>query len=190
MSEIKQRILACARDCFLKEGLSYFSMRKVAGCVGVSATALYRHYDDREALLFHVILEGFRIFSGYLNRVDESQEPGVVLEETTTAYLNFALAEPAYYEVMFMTSEQMTGLKRINKEGAGQVKGTFDLLHQRVRAAMEAGVLDRDDAYMIAYGIWAYAHGQISLYLCGRTGMGQSSFVDTYKRLMRHYLYH
>ena len=46
------RLLACARDLFLAEGVAGFSMRKVASAAGVSATAIYRHYDDKETLLF------------------------------------------------------------------------------------------------------------------------------------------
>ncbi len=69
MSESKELILSCARDIFLKEGLSHFSMRKVASCVGMSATALYRHYTNKEELLFQVLLRGYRIFSRYLEKI-------------------------------------------------------------------------------------------------------------------------
>ena len=71
MSESKELILSCARDTFLKEGLSHFSMRKVASCVGMSATALYRHYANKEDLIFQVLLRGYRIFSRYLEKVNE-----------------------------------------------------------------------------------------------------------------------
>lgn len=189
MNEIKHKILTCARDCFLEDGLSHLSMRKVAGCVGVSATALYRHYADKEALLYQVIVQGFRIFAGYLQRVDKSQEPLRLLEQTAMAYLNFALTERAYYEMMFMLSEQMTGLKRINREGAAEVRGTFELLQQRVQLAIDADALERNDSYIAAYGFWAFAHGQISLHLCGKTGLEDKAFASTYRNLMREYLH-
>lgn len=126
VSEIKQHILACARDCFLKEVLSHFSMRKVVACVGVSTTAIYRHSADRETLLYQVILQGFRIFAGYMMRIDESLEQMTKPEQTAQTYLYFAPTERAYYEMMFMSSEQMTGLKRINREGETELRGTFE----------------------------------------------------------------
>jgi len=184
MSESKVDILNCARDLFLEEGLSHFSMRKVAACVGFSATALYRHYANKEALLFHVLLHGFRIFSDYLTRVDEGQEPMACLEDTAAAYLNFALDEHAYYEMMFMSSEQMTGLKKLNEGGIDGFQQTFAILQRRVQNAIAAGVLQSTDSFTAAYAIWAFAHGQIALYLCGRIELGREQFVTLYRELM------
>ncbi len=61
-------ILAAARDLYLTHGLTGFSMRKVADAVGISATAIYRHFDGREALILAVVDEGFRRFGTYLYR--------------------------------------------------------------------------------------------------------------------------
>ncbi len=188
MGESKEQILNCARDIFLEEGLSHFSMRKVATCVGVSATALYRHYTNKEALLFHVLLRGFRIFADYLNRVDEGQEPLACLKATAAAYLDFALNEHAYYEMMFMSSEQMTGLKKLNEDGADEMQQTFAILQRRVQNAIAASTLQTTDSFAGAYSIWAYAHGQIALYLCGRTELGREQFITLYQELMAAHL--
>ncbi len=186
---MREQILLCARDLFLAEGMSHFSMRKVAACADISATAIYRHFADREALLFHVLLKGFRIFAGYLRRVDEKAQPLAQLQATVMAYLDFALREPAYYAMMFMSSEQMTGLKRLNAEGASEMEQTFTLLEQRVQYAIASGELQAADAHRSAFGIWAYAHGQIALYLAGRTGMKRRAFVELYRGLMLDYLH-
>ncbi len=168
--------------------MSHFSMRKVAACAGISATAIYRHFADKEALLFHVLLKGFRIFAGYLRRVDEGAEPFAQLQATVMAYLDFALREQAYYEMMFMSSEQMTGLKRLNTDGADEMQQTFTLLEQRVQRAIASGSLKAGDAHRTAFGIWAYAHGQIALFIAGRTGMARKAFVELYRGLMSDYL--
>lgn len=188
MSEVKEQILTCARDLFLEEGLSRFSMRKVASCAGISATAIYRHYANKEELLFYVILRGFRIFTDYLKRVDERLEPLQLLEATVMAYLDFALNESAYYEMMFMSSEQITGLKQLNQDGIAETRHTFEILEQRVQRAIDAGVLNRADSFSGAFEIWAFAHGQISLYLCGHTKMGEEQFINTYKELFASYI--
>ena len=41
-------IVAAARDLFLEAGPSGMTMRAVAKRVGISATAIYRHFDDKE----------------------------------------------------------------------------------------------------------------------------------------------
>lgn len=188
MSDIKEQILICARDSYLEEGLSRFSMRKVAACVGVSATAIYRHYANKEELLFQVLLRGFRLFAGYLKRVDEDLPPLALLEVTAKAYLDFALNERAYYEMMFMSSEQITGLKKLNQDGLAEMRDTFEILRQRVERAITEGVLKGTDSLTVAFGMWAYAHGQISLYLGGQSEMERAQFIKTYQELFAAYV--
>ncbi|NIR92603.1 MAG: TetR/AcrR family transcriptional regulator [Gammaproteobacteria bacterium] len=188
MDGVKEQILTCARDLFLAEGLSRFSMRKVASCAGVSATAIYRHYANREELLFHVLLRGFLIFADYLRRVDKGLDPLPLLEATAMAYLDFALSERAYYEMMFMSSEQITGLKQLSQDGMTEMRHTFEILEQRVQRAIDAGALKGDNSYRVAFGMWAYAHGQISLYLCGQSEMEKNLFINTYRELFASYI--
>src|SRR5258708_2688575 len=44
----KARLLTEARDLYLEEGFAHFSLREVARRAGVSAAAVYRHYDGEE----------------------------------------------------------------------------------------------------------------------------------------------
>ena len=188
MSESKELILSCARDIFLKEGLSHFSMRKVASCVGMSATALYRHYTNKEELLFQVLLRGYRIFSRYLEKINDTQAPLGCLEKSMLAYLNFALAEKPYYEVMFMSNDQMTGLKKLNSAGAEEMRHSFELLQNRVQRAIEQKLVKTDDSYVASFALWAYAHGQVSLFLSGRAEVSRKQFVKVYTSLMKSYI--
>jgi len=188
MSESKELILSCARDIFLKEGLSHFSMRKVASCAGMSATALYRHFTNKEELLFQVLLRGYRIFSRYLEKINDRQDPLVCLEKSMLAYLNFALAEKPYYEVMFMSNDQMTGLKKFNSAGAAEMRHSFELLQNRVQRAIDRKLVKTDDSYVASFGLWAYAHGQTSLFLSGRAEVSRRQFVKVYTSLMKSYI--
>lgn len=189
MSESKELILSCARDTFLKGGLSHFSMRKVASCVGMSATALYRHYANKEDLIFQVLLRGYRIFSRYLEKVNDTQDPLVCLEKTMLAYLNFALAEKPYYEVMFMSNDQMTGLKKLNSAGAEEMRHSFELLQNRVQRTIDQKLVKTDDSYVASFGLWAYAHGQVSLFLSGRAEVSRKQFVKVYTSLVKSYIH-
>lgn len=163
-------------------------MRKVATCVGVSATALYRHYANRDELLFQVLLQGFRLFADYLNAIEEVQKPCESLQATVGAYLHFALNERGYYEVMFMSNQQVSGLSRLHAQGADEMQQTFGILQRRVQRAMEEGCLGVGDSREVAFGIWAFAHGQIALYYSGKAQLERKVFITTYKRLMGQYL--
>ena len=66
--DTRQQILCEAREVFLENGLSGFSMRTVAQRVGVTATALYRHFDGKDALLASMLGEAFATVGSYLGR--------------------------------------------------------------------------------------------------------------------------
>ena len=68
MLDPRESILACASDLYLTDGLEGLSMRKLAKEVGVTAPALYRYYDGREAVLADLVREAHRVFLGYLRR--------------------------------------------------------------------------------------------------------------------------
>jgi len=134
------------------------------------------------------MLRGYRIFSRYLEKINDTQEPLLCLEKTMLAYLNFALAEKPYYEVMFMSNDQMTGLKKLNTEGATEMRRSFELLQQRVQRAIDQKLVNTDDSYVAAFGLWAYAHGQTSLFLSGRAEVSRQQFVKVYRSLMKYYI--
>jgi AcrR family transcriptional regulator len=60
MSDQHDKILACACELYLEDGLDGFSMRKLARHVGVTAPALYRHFQSREEVLAGILREALK----------------------------------------------------------------------------------------------------------------------------------
>ena len=58
---LRKRISEAAQELFLEGGLEGVSMRKVAKMAGVSAPAIYRHYENKDDLLREIIDEGLQI---------------------------------------------------------------------------------------------------------------------------------
>ena len=75
MSIQREQIIRCACDLYLSEGFEGFSMRKLAKCVGCTAPALYRHYENKEEVMQEVVAEAFRLFAQYLYRALEGRTP-------------------------------------------------------------------------------------------------------------------
>ena len=103
MHETRQAILETARDLYAEEGSLAISMRKIAEQVGISATAIYRHFDDKEHLLLEVCSEGFTLFGASLMKGLRGKTALERLELTGLGYRDFALEHPQYYRVMFMS---------------------------------------------------------------------------------------
>ena len=172
--DTRTQLLAVARDLYLEEGPAHFSLREVARRVGVSPAAVYRHFDDKAALVDAACTQGFDVFSGYLVRALEAPTPLARLLATGEQYRLFALENAMDYRFIFMsprTHDGHQGAKKLASKGAGGELGpqgaTFRLLVDRVKECMVAGILAHGDPDEVAVLIWAHVHGLVSLRLSG-----------------------
>lgn len=90
-----------AADALLDQGGDgAVSLREAARMAGVSATAAYRHFADKEALLAALALRGFEAFGAAMQAaVAAGDVPPHVARGR--AYLRFALARPGRFRLMF-----------------------------------------------------------------------------------------
>ena len=164
-SDTRTRLLAHARDVYLEGGPVGFSLREVARRSGVSAAAVYRHFDDKEALLGAVCGEGFRIFSSYLLRSLGEATPRARMLAAGDQYRKFALENPRDYRFIFMSTAEELGFTRgaITREQSP----TFQFLVDRAKECIASRDLAPADPVEIAAMIWAHVHGLASLRLSG-----------------------
>src|SRR5690606_33488128 len=85
-----------------KRGVDALTLRDIGTQLGVSRTAIYRHFEDKSALLARVALEGFRMFRQALEaaRDDAQARKAEPIEEMGVAYVAFALANESHYRTM------------------------------------------------------------------------------------------
>lgn len=166
MSETRERILALASDLYLSDGLDGFSMRKLAKAVGVTAPALYRHFDSKERLLHDVMVQAYQQFAQYLYRALAGTTPRERFRMAGEAYLDFALGHPKLYDILF-ASPATSGLRTASDEleSLGCAVGQF--WHDRVRECMDDGVLAEGDPEEASITLWAHAHGLLNLHRKG-----------------------
>ena len=180
-NDTKARLLAEARDLYVEEGPASFSLREVARRAGVSAAAVYRHYDGKDALFEQVCAAGLQVFYGYLVRALSEPTPHERLVGSAAQYLYFGLENPRDYRVLFM------GAGPVHKQPPGKGKkpdATFQFLIDRVQECMKAGILREDDPDEVATAIWAHVHGLVSLRLAGQLAHvgSDAQFAKLYQR--------
>ncbi|HEU0300614.1 MAG TPA: TetR/AcrR family transcriptional regulator [Longimicrobium sp.] len=160
--DIKRRIAGAARALYLERGPEGVTMRAVAERVGVTATALYRHFPDKDALLREVAGEGSRLLGTHLFQALEAASALERLRRTAAAYLEFAAAQPQAYRALFdpgagdgssPVQPQRSAVRRFLRDG--------------VREAMEAGEMAPGDPDETALGLWSLLHGLASLRQAG-----------------------
>lgn len=165
-NDTKERLLAAARALYLEGGFATFSLREVARRVGISAPAVYRHYESKEALLEAVCAQGFQIFSSYLVRALREGTPLERLRASGRMYLAFATDHPQAYSVLFLGAA-----KGFMPPGEGPVDAaTFRFLVDRVSECQRAKVIAKGEPLEIATMIWAHVHGLVSLRIVGQLG--------------------
>lgn len=162
--DIKGRIVSAARGLYMERGPEAVTMRAVAERVGVTATALYRHFADKDAILREVVGEGSRLLGSHLFRALEAPTPLGRLRAAGTAYLDFALAQPQAYRALFEAAGEDETSPVHAQRGAIR-----RFLRDRVREAMDAGVLAPGDPDGTALTLWSLLHGLVSLHQAGIT---------------------
>ncbi|HUF75115.1 MAG TPA: TetR/AcrR family transcriptional regulator [Longimicrobiales bacterium] len=169
MSDQRDAILAAACDLYLLSGLDGFSMRKLARDVGVTAPALYRHYDGREAVLADVVREAHRAFLSYIYRALEGSTPLDRFRRAGEGYLDFALEHPRWYTIMFSGPERL-GMDALPEDIEAQGCAIHQFWIDRVSECMRAGILIEGDPLDVSLTMWAHAHGMVQLFHQGRLG--------------------
>ncbi|MBX2802558.1 MAG: TetR/AcrR family transcriptional regulator [Myxococcales bacterium] len=164
--DTRARILHSARDLVLQSGLEGVSMRRIARRAGVGTMTTYRHFQDKQDLLAHVVVEGFRLFQSFFYAALEGADPADRLRRSALSYLAFALEHPQYYRLMF-ASVPLRSLK-LGEVGRRQVGAALQFLTDRVAECATAGVLQTDDPRTTALSLWSHAHGLVSLHLSDR----------------------
>ncbi len=177
----KDRILDAARDLFVERGEAAVTMRAVASAAGVSTMAAYRHFPNREALLRAVMEHGHDKFLACMSRALAAASPLARLTASGDAYLDFALANPRDYELMFLRPAQvdLTCAPLAWRDAA-----TFRFLVDRVAECVAAGALRGEDPELLAFAIWALVHGMVALYLTHKLAADEPTFRARYARAL------
>ena len=175
MSIQRDRILSEACDLLVTGGLEALSMRNLAKRLGVTAPALYRHYESKEMVLVDVVGEAFKVFAQYLYRALEGRTAMERFSMTGRWYLAFALEHPRYYQLLH-TAHELMGHGALPNEATDHACATGQFMVDRVREGMESGMLKSGSPETVARTIWAHAHGLVSIYQRGLLRIGEDEF--------------
>ena len=176
---LRDRISTVAQKIFLRDGVAGVSMRKVANEVGVSAPAIYRHFESKEALLSEIVVAGLQVLERYLQPALAADTPYERLKRLTDNYLAFALEQPQYFDLAFLTPDP--NIENLSDEVARPMWNTFRVAIDQVVGCMARGEFEQDEPLSTAIMIWAEVHGLVTLYRTGRMGSDPERFRLVYR---------
>src|SRR5262245_17733200 len=102
-AEREDRIVAAARVIAEHEGWDAVTIRRLAKEIEYSQPVLYSHFENRDAIVAAVAVEGFKELTAVLREAaGEATGRRDILRNVSSAYFAFALSRPALYEAMFI----------------------------------------------------------------------------------------
>lgn len=150
--------------------VSKVSVRAIAKRAGVSPTALYLHFPDRDAAVEAAIDAGFEAFNAaILDGDDPAAPPRERCRVMGEAYLAFAESQPQLYSVIFTAA-------RPAKEGGEIDRGAGFAGLVQVVAGTGA-----EQPEAVAVAMWSALHGYAMLLACG-TPAGDFEPADAFVR--------
>jgi AcrR family transcriptional regulator len=148
------------------KGVEQLTLRAVGERLGVSRTALYRHFSDKQALLAAVGREGFRMLRLALSGAWEQNGRGREgFEAMGVAYVQFAVTHPSHYRVMFGGFIES---RSKDAEFVEEAAAAFQVLVDALVEQQQAGLVRGDDPLLLARFIWSIVHGIAMLVIAGQ----------------------
>jgi AcrR family transcriptional regulator len=163
---LRRALLDEALATIRAEGVEGVTLREIGARLGVSRTALYRHFADKNALLTAVATEGFRTLRMELVTAWENGGRGAAaFQAMGVAYVRFAVDNPSHFRVMF---SRFFDRQARDAELAAEAGGAFQALVDAIAALQRDAVVRGDDTMLLARHVWALVHGIATLGVDGQ----------------------
>ncbi len=165
--DLKNALIKAGVEILSKEGVGGLSLRKVAKRAGVSHSAPYAHFTDKQSLIAAISTEGFKqLYTELENAVlPYVDDPKQQLKEGAWAYVKFAMNNTDTFNIMF------SGVLEKEKEYPSFVeisRKTFNRVADVVQACQDAGILRPAPPELMAVSVWGQLHGIVLLMLEGQ----------------------
>ncbi len=159
----RAEILHAAERIFVRDGYQGATIRKIAEEVGVSSTALYMHFHDKDEILLEICEGAVATLLASNNEISARPIDAVSrVRLMLDAYMRFGLDNPNTYQLAFCTSPgQVSAIRHQVAVDLGS--RCYDRFMSAVADIAAEGRLRVGDADTAAHTLWAACHGLVSL---------------------------
>lgn len=162
-AERENRIVEAARIIAESEGWDAVTIRRLAKEIEYSQPVLYSHFENRDAIVAAVAVEGFKDLATVLKAAaDEANGREDALLHVAMGYFAFAQSRPALYDAMFNLPTQ---LRFAEAETRSELRTAFEA----IAVAVSPFCVDAETA---TETFWAALHGLAELERSGRVRPG------------------
>ncbi|HYD94961.1 MAG TPA: WHG domain-containing protein [Noviherbaspirillum sp.] len=144
-----------------------FTLRELAGALGVSSAAPFRHFPSKRALLAALAEAGFARLAARYDELDAAfgADPVDCFRRKGVAYVQFAVSHQAYFLTMYHPD---LGDKSEFPALKAAYDRVFSSMRTTVAACREKNLLRDFDVGQITLTAWSTVHGLASLLIQGQ----------------------
>lgn len=159
---LRAALMEAAGELLIENGSAErLSIRSITARAGVSPTALYLHFSDKDELVAAVCDEAFEELGSYLRSASASQKDArAQLRAMGEAYVSFAQERPGLYRILFAT--RMPGGGRPDHLDAPEEDPGMQAFGELVRVVGEC-LAGGTDPRPVALQVWTALHGYVTL---------------------------
>jgi AcrR family transcriptional regulator len=167
---LKEALVAEAGRMLAASGLAPLSLRELARQVGVTQTAIYRHFPDKQGLLAEVAMRGFDELARRMAAARGENDLTTGFHVMGEIYIGFALENRELFKLMFgpqLRSHSDAPLCSDSDEGrlCDKEEGPFAILKATLAEGIAAGLFVDRDPELLAVAAWAHVHGLATIVL-------------------------
>lgn len=160
-AEMRRIILESAIRLFIQEGYEGVTIRKIANLIEYSPGTIYTYFEDKTAIFYALHVEGFGMLYEKQLSVQGINDPRERLLAHGRAYIEFALGNQEYYDIMFI----IRGPEEVicQQEDWTHGQRSYDLLKRNVTECQASGMFQDEHPESVAFFLWSIVHGVASL---------------------------
>jgi AcrR family transcriptional regulator len=158
---LRAELLDTAVKQLRSAGTEALSLRALARAIGVSQTAPYRHFTDKNELLAALATRGYQALGAALRNAESTAQnsPSARIFAFASTYVDYAADNPELFKLMFgpnLQPEKYPELRDASRE-------TLLLVQGMLRDGMDRGDFKVQDITYLANSAWAGIHGLATL---------------------------
>jgi AcrR family transcriptional regulator len=183
--DLRSALLDAALTVINEAGSSQLTIREVARRAGVSHTAPYRHFADKDELIVAVVEQGFELLQQTMQTEKDAapKDPISQFAASGTAYIDFALQHPAYYRVMYsgdlLTSDGHKSLQHTSSN-------TFAQMVDDITTCQQLNIVKSGNPALQALAILSTVHGFVTMVNDNRVNalLGQNPDINAVRDMI------
>jgi AcrR family transcriptional regulator len=158
----RERLCDVAEEKFAAHGADGVTLRELADALGVSPMTPYRYFADKDAILAAVRARAFNRFAEAME-VAETKRTVRRSAFTGVLYVDWAMANPAAYRLMFDTQQPTAGEHPELVAAMARARSTMTTVWKQ----LQADNTFKGDIEQAGHLMWAAQHGVVMLALSG-----------------------